>query len=211
MKIIFSHGWGCDHHIGNPLNALLQAEGFSVEFMDRGYWGRAKRLDFDPNALYVTHSQGLYDVLEYGQSPKALCVINGFTCFHQRDDWPHGVPDRLLQRMIRQWGRDPQKVWADFMDRAQLDQPQWGEGGDLLTLEAGLKQLQTADYRQVFAALTCPIKAIYGLEDAIVSPALSEQAFQACEVEAWQGGHFLIQSHVEQLAKTLVQWRGQIV
>jgi len=208
MKIIFMHGWGCTGAVWDPLIAQFPKDECGV--WDRGYWGQPSLVPFDPAAVYVTHSQGLYDFLEYNQTPRALYILNGFTRFAAAPDWPAGVPARMLSRMQRQWQKNPHQVWTDFMTRAGAIAQPWDDTAHVDFLGQALAELASKDYRAALGRLTCPIHAVGTLDDVIVPETLSEACFSGCEgTMRASGGHFLMQSAPQWVTDHLKHWIGQ--
>jgi len=175
-KIIFVHGWGFDGSIWD--NVICELNDIETVCLDLGFFGQEQTSFNDKDAIFITHSMGLAWVLKNVKpSYKGLVSINGFTKFCQAEDWPEGVPQRMLSRMIRQFDKNPETVWSDFMIKSGLDNPVYPPYTNLATLSKGLKDLGEWDVREEFSALSCPKLICCAKGDMIVSEKLSDDSF----------------------------------
>jgi len=173
-RLVFVHGWGFTPDFWRPLTDMLRD--YDHKFVDLGFTGNIEPVD-DEAAFYITHSMGLAWVCEHVSKCAGIVAINGFTKFCADDDWPNGMAPRLLTRMIRQFDRDPARVWCEFMKNCGMEDPVYPQGMDEQALGTGLRYLQTCDVRKSFAALTCPKLAISAGQDQIVSEKMSTASF----------------------------------
>ncbi|MCJ2185034.1 alpha/beta hydrolase, partial [Novosphingobium sp. 1949] len=112
MKLLFVHGWGFDRHFWEPLCAHLS--GYERVVEDRGYFGAPLSPAIEGPYLAVTHSFGTMRAL--AAPAPGLCgivAINGFDRFSAAPDRA-GVPVRVIDRMLRRFGENPETVLAEF-------------------------------------------------------------------------------------------------
>lgn len=193
MKPIFLlvHGWGFDASFWAPMrDALGDIE--SVVW-DLGFRGTPTfpRLPSARSVVAVGHSYGLLWLLrERPVAWQTLVSINGFPRFTDGDDFPCGVPVRLLDRMIARFAETPEKVYIDFMARSGLAEPQV-QGLDYAMLADGLNGLRHWDERGRIAGLGLADLVLAGRNDPIVPGPLTENSFAGSDIRWHEGGHLL--------------------
>jgi pimeloyl-[acyl-carrier protein] methyl ester esterase len=175
-KLVFVHGWGFGPSFWQDV--IVNLSDMETQCLDLGFFGPAQT-DIDGDDLvFVTHSMGLPWVLKHVQTDyNGLIAINGFTKFCSADDWSQGIDPRVLSRMIRQFQKNPQQVWTDFMIKCGLKNPICPESVNEEALLKGLQNLQGWDVRQEYAQLNSPILTIAAKEDEIVPNGLSLDCF----------------------------------
>ena len=188
---LFAHGWGFDATLWDAMrDALPDADTAAVE---RGYLGAVPRWPgVPPGAILVGHSAGVLDLLSDPPPQCAgLVAINGFSRFAAAVDFPHGVPDRVLQRMLGRLALDPQATVAEFRARCGSDVAVCGSLHPL-RLREGLEALCERDLRASPGRSGLRLLALAGTNDPIVPPALTRDCFEAAET-IWHpaAGHLL--------------------
>lgn len=189
--LLLVHGWGFDAAFWKPLQAALP-DLDSVAW-DLGFRGPpvTPALPADRPIIAVGHSLGFLWLLQ--ERPcrwDKLVAINGFPRFTKTEDFPAGVPSRLLDRMIGKLAGAPAAVTQDFLTRCGLDPAAYPMDEATLNAERlgwGLNGLAQWDQRQ-----NCrPDLVLAGRDDPIVSAAMTEAAFASPSVEWQDGGHLL--------------------
>ncbi|WP_367644010.1 alpha/beta fold hydrolase, partial [Achromobacter ruhlandii] len=97
--LLFVHGWAFDAAFWGPLAGALADWPQAVA--DAGYFGPAHTPAPAGPVLAIGHSLGALRLL--GEPPPGclgLVAINGFARFGAADDFPEGVPARMLDRML---------------------------------------------------------------------------------------------------------------
>lgn len=186
--LVFVHGWGFTPDFWHPLADRLGEH--EHKFVDLGFAGNVQSVE-DENVVYITHSMGMSWVCENITTCAGVIAINGFTKFCADDNWPDGMAPRLLARMIRQFDRDPARVWCEFMKNCGMEDPVYPQGLDASALLDGLRFLQTCDVREGFATLDCPKLAIAAGQDQIVSEKMSTASFGEDVIWYKDGNHLL--------------------
>lgn len=186
-RITLLHGWGYDAGFWGGVVPLLA--GYDVDTPDLGYFSQsmknpalATRRNDAPDdrtpRLAVGHSLGALRWLVADDAPwDALVIINGFPRFTATDDFPHGVPPRVLARMQRRFSKTPTEVLAEFQNACGAPGP--ALPADPGPLAQGLEFLVSADGRARLAERREDIHILASRDDAIVPAALSEAAFAA--------------------------------
>ncbi|WP_135078222.1 alpha/beta hydrolase [Terasakiella sp. SH-1] len=187
-KLVFVHGWGFDPSFWEGVTMFLPT--FDKEFVDLGFKGEENPV-IDPNAVYVTHSMGLPWALEHVPSCKGLIAINGFTKFCADENWPDGVAPRMLQRMISQFDKMPEKVWTDFMKNCGDLFPVYSDAFHTQELSEGLKYLSQCDVRQAFESFDGKFMAIASETDRIIPEKLTSTSFGEEVIWYKEGNHLL--------------------
>lgn len=170
--------------------------------------------------IALGHSLGFCHLLRLchqGVDLKKVLAINGFTAFVQRDDWPCGIPLRVLQRMEKALLRDPLSAVHLFQCNAGMTQDESHDylrdkSYNPLALRAGLRLLTSVDYRRTWSELTAD-KSFKSLilaskNDAIVPHVLTEACFGRkaplwLEAKNRQGGHLLALLAAEEIVAAL--------
>ncbi|MDV7338721.1 alpha/beta hydrolase [Terasakiella sp. A23] len=188
-KLVFVHGWGFDPSFWDEIIPAFCDH--DVQCIDLGFYGNEKT-DLPDEAVYITHSMGLAWVLQNANQINGLIAINGFTKFCQADDWPAGVPERMLTRMIRQFDKAPDAVWAQFMTNSGVNDPVWSDTADIQGMKEGLACLLNWDVRDLYTSLQCPKMILSSRNDQIVPEKLSLAAFPEDIIWYKEANHVLV-------------------
>ncbi|MCB2076565.1 MAG: alpha/beta fold hydrolase [Novosphingobium sp.] len=191
MTALFYHGWGFDHSIWNKV--VGQLEGWRALFVDRGYFGQARRPVPDGPNLVVAHSFGTMLALhDPPQGCVGIVAINGFDRF-VADSASPGVHPRILRRMADRFEGDPLSVLREFRGRCGCETSPPHPDKDALGEDLHL--LATMDCRDDTAATPLPILSLQGDADPILPEAMRDTIFgRAHRIERRTvagGGHLL--------------------
>lgn len=209
MKTLaFVHGWGFDAHFWRPVADRLPD--FARVFVDLGFRGEPLR----PGAnapIVVGHSMGFAWALAAFPKPWSGAVaVNGFARFTRAQDFIAGTPPRSLERMIARFATHPAEVTRDFLERCGVDAPDT-ETIRPAPLAEALKWLGECDERATLAGLDCPVMALAGTHDAIVSKAMSLDSFPpACLTLVEGAGHLLPWTHPDWVAAQIRQFAANL-
>jgi pimeloyl-[acyl-carrier protein] methyl ester esterase len=189
--VLLVHGWGFDASFWAPMQMFL--DGIESVAWDLGYFGAPSYplLPTDRPVVAVGHSFGLLWLLH--KRPvvwRALVSMNGFPRFAGGDDFPAGVPARVLDRMIGRFAEMPDKVYGDFMTRCGVAAPR-PQGLDYQALAEGLNALRHWDGRSRMADLGPEDLALAGRNDPIVPADLTEHGFDGMTIRWHDAGHLL--------------------
>jgi len=195
--LVFVHGWALGPDFWNSAAGRLR--GLTLQKADLGFTG-TPALPQVERPLVIAHSLGLMWALIHLPQPWAgVIAVNSFTRFSRSDDFP-GVEPRLLGRMKAKLDHDPGVVAHDFLRRCGVDNPQT-DGLDKAMLAQGLDWLDGWDQRQAFARLDCPVLAVAGSNDPIVTVDHSRACFGTRALTVIDGaGHLVPQTHAAWLA-----------
>lgn len=185
MRILLVHGWGFDPGVWAPLRAGWPVHDWQA--LDLGYFGPA-RCEPPPDLdLVVGHSFGcLWAMGDPALAGIPLIAVNGFPRFTAAEGYPHGVPARVLERMLRRLREAPGEVLAAFHARCGTSVPA-GEP-DMERLHADLARMRDQDARSLPGQ---PVLACAAADDPLVAPELSRQAFPGRVRMLADGGHVL--------------------
>lgn len=147
LPLYLVHGWGFDASFWTTM--LDHLPGVEASIVDAGYFGAPSRPLFPQTPyLAVGHSAGSLSLLNQDlPGCEGLVLFNGFARFSAADDFPDGVPTRVLERMRRQLQKSPEAVLADFRKRCGTGEPLPGLP-DIERLDAGLEKLLLDDARE---------------------------------------------------------------
>jgi pimeloyl-[acyl-carrier protein] methyl ester esterase len=203
-KVVFVHGWGFDPSFWDPVRERL--DGVKSGALNLGFFGEENIIEGD---VYITHSMGLAWTL-LNAKPKALIAINGFTKFCSNEEWVDGVAPRMLHRMIRQFDRNPDKVWCDFMTNSGMKNPEFPDGANPQTLCKGLQNLENWDVREAFSAFSGKKLILSSNKDRIVPEKLTSASFGDDVIWYKEGNHLLPISDPQSVADNIREFLDQI-
>jgi len=197
--LVFVHGWGFDSNFWQPVAECLPD--FARVFVEFGFHGGVVNQPKMPGAVVIAHSMGFAWALANIPRPWAGAIaVNGFARFTRAPDFVSGVAPRMVERMLSRFQSEPDKVTADFLRRCGLADP---VVTDLETKPLGdaLEWLSNCDQRGALGRLDCPLLALAGTSDAIVSEPMSRESFAGHPLILAQGsGHLLPLSNPEWVA-----------
>ena len=197
--ILCIHGWGMGPEVWHPLR--IQLTGRNLQLANLGFSGPSAR-PLAAAPIIIAHSLGLMWALAHVPLPwSGLIAVNSFTRFTRSEDGFPGVEPRLVARMQARLDSDPTQVVGDFLTRCGLSQPPPGPF-DAARLAEGLEMLHHGDQRQTLQRLHCPILAIGGGADPIVTPSHSRACFPHPQIIE-DGGHLLPLTHTSWLAQRI--------
>ena len=175
-------------YYGQPTNPLapFPLDGGGVG--DGGDLSAAPQLNRHPHSRPLPHRGGEESapILGVGQSLGALellaepppglagvVALDGFARFGRAEDFPQGVPSRVLERMKARLGEGG---LAEFVERAGGQLPQGEPDQDRLA--AGLDRLHALDGR----ACRLPVWRLHADHDPIAALAMADASFEGLDV-----------------------------
>jgi len=190
--LVFVHGWAFEPGFWDPLRKLLDA--WPQWVLDMGYFmpGAPDQEELPPGPLVmIGHSFGyMRAMLHAPERVRAWVSINGFTRFSAGPDFPHGVAERVLQRMAARLLASPAAVVDDFRRRCGAGPA--GSAPRQQILARDLDAMLTQDLRALNRQRSAPLLTMAGEADPIVPPGMTRDAFDGDEIDwAPEGGHLL--------------------
>ncbi|MEO5341606.1 MAG: hypothetical protein H7837_14005 [Magnetococcus sp. MYC-9] len=184
--LVMVHGWGLGPGLWHGVRRALPE--YRCHTLDLGFFGRPRlQVPEAEPLLMVGHSLGflwlLHHLPQASWRPQCagLVSIAGFSRFSRADDFPHGVPDRLLERMVQRLPADAVGVLQAFCRRGGGAGTAWPLVVDPAPLQQGLRWLQTWDGRATLAAWQGPLFSLAAWADPIVPAALTQGCFATTE------------------------------
>ncbi len=210
-EVVFVPGWGLEKGFWTFVQAaLIDMSGLNLRCMTIELGSTISLPPSKTFRLVVGHSTGFLWLLQ--QRPflwDCLIAVNGFTRFIADKNFPQGVEEDLLQRMLSHFQQNPNIVVAAFLRRCGIRRPKSVPPHTVPILRQGLFCLRDWDARQAFTTEKAPLLILAGGADLIVPPAMTKACFHhRSDVPIfWQpaGGHLLPLSHPEWLAIRI--WR----
>lgn len=183
-RILLVHGWSFDASLWDAvIEALPEHECLALDF---GYFGPPRGEVPDHLDLVAGHSFGcLWAMRDPRLEVIPLVAVNGFPRFSAAPDFPHGIPVRVIERMLKRLQEAPEEVLQAFRERlgALPVLPPF----ELGRLARDLERLRDEDAR----GGRQPLLALAAADDPLLPMALSEQAFPDTLRVASKGGHLL--------------------
>ncbi|WP_205880227.1 alpha/beta fold hydrolase [Lichenicoccus roseus] len=188
-RLRFENGWAMPAGVWDGVRAELARAGLPPSGGGAGA----------TPVLAVGHSLGVLRLLlEPPPGMVGLVAINGFTRMTAGPDFPAGIDPRVLRRMAQRLSQEPGATVAAFRERCGWLSPRGGvEAPEVSSLAAGLRLLREGDGRAALAALRCPVLALAGSDDPIVTSAMTRDSFAGLQSLRWVegGGHLLPLTH----------------
>jgi pimeloyl-[acyl-carrier protein] methyl ester esterase len=175
VTLLFVHGWALDRTLWNKVLDVLGDDADGAMVRDAGYYGHSADPVAEAPVLGVGQSLGALELL--AEPPAGLVgvvTLDGFARFGRAEDFPQGVPGRVLERMK---ARIADGALAEFVERAGGELPQ-GEP-DARRLSAGLDRLHTLDGR----ACRLPVWRLHAEHDPIATLAMADASFAGLKVQ----------------------------
>lgn len=127
----------------------------------------------------------LYLAKRYPQKVRKLCLIASFAKFLATDDYPEGLTNPALGKMITLFQQDYPKYMRQFLELQLLHNdnrkdilaaimPDLIQPGAPAALSSALTALSQADARPLLKDITVPVCLIYGGKDSITPPRMGE-------------------------------------
>ena len=175
MRLLFAHGWALDRTLWDGVLTALGEDAAQAVVLDAGYYGRPAPLpEIDGPVLGVGQSLGALELLaDPPAGLKGVVVLDGFARFGQAEDFPQGVPARVLARMNK---RVADGALAEFLERAGGMVPDGTP--DVARLTQGLERLETLDGRPC----ALPLWRLHSAGDPIATLAMADAAFEGLDV-----------------------------
>ena len=195
LPLVFVHGWAFGPEIWAPIPAARPH--CASQMLDFGYFSAPPQTELPQRPfIAIGHSLGaLWLLSTMPQYCRGMVLINGFARFTASDDFPHGIPPRLLTRMRRRMAAAPNDTVRDFRREAGTDLPFPGPPNPQ-RLDDGLHLLLGLDARQGARMAHCPVSCVAGTRDPIAPPALTQDSFAPSTAIEWHdGGHLLPLTH----------------
>ena len=164
-------GWAHGADSLQPLADLL-ADEFNIRILTGAQVLAEQKI---PDADYIVgwSMGGMLAIEHLPAACKKLVLISSTARFCAAENYPCGVPEKMLRRMIVQLRRDPAAVLAEFYKNVSYPRPpQPAEPGG--QLDEGLDYLLTADLRTTVPSLGIPVLLLHGGKDLIIPPEASD-------------------------------------
>jgi pimeloyl-[acyl-carrier protein] methyl ester esterase len=203
VKLLFAHGWALDRTLWTGVLEALGPLAAGAVVLDAGYYGRPHHppvLEPERRWLGIGQSLGALELLTEAPVPLVgVVAIDGFARFGQTEDFPQGVPARVLHRMSK---RVADGALAEFLERAGGVVPDGTP--DIARLTAGLDRLHTLDGR----ASPLPVWRLQSADDPIAALAMADASFAGMDVRARQvrqAGDHLSPIHAPEACAALIR------
>lgn len=201
-KVYLIHGWAANRHIFDDLIPRLPAT-WQIRALDLPGHGQAPfdgRFDvaatadalaaqIDEPAYLLGWSLGgqvaLYLAARHPEKVRALCLTASFAKFQAAPDYPEGLSNPALAKMVSLFGQDYHKYMKQFLQLQFLyvkDQqpildkilPDIVQHGTPAALQAALDAVAEADARAFLPKIQAPTLLVFGGKDSITPPRMGE-------------------------------------
>ena len=243
-NVYLIHGWAANHHIFDDLVPRLPADwrihtpdlpGHGAAPFD-GTFDVAAAADalaarIDEPACILGWSLGgqvaLYLAARHPEKVRALCLTASFARFQAAPDYPEGLSNPALAKMVALFGQDYHKYMKQFLQLQFLyakDQhpilekilPDIVKHGAPAALQAALDAVALADARAFLPEIAAPALLIFGGKDSITPQRMGEEGKVVLRVAVTpQGSASEVQIHTssgstrldESAQKTVRNWK----
>ena len=201
-KVYLIHGWAANRHVFDDLIPRLPAD-WQIRALDLPGHGDAPFAEpFDIATIAETfaaqidtpaHILGwslgglvaLYLAALYPDKIRSLCLTAGFARLTADTDYPEGLANPALGKMVGAFRQDYAKHIKQFLQLQLLHTPNSAEilhkilpdlsrHGTPAALQAALDAVNQADARPLLAHIRTPSLLVFGQKDAITPPRMGE-------------------------------------
>lgn len=194
--VLLLHGWGANRHIFKNFVQQLQHPQRVIQALDLPGHGSH---DFDDVFNIQTIAQqiamqmqspqhlfawslgsliALHIAAQYPEKVKSLTICAGFARLLAADDYPEGLKQVALSRMVPLFQQDYPRYMRQFLELQLMNTdnrqeiihavlPDVVQHGSPPALQAALNALEQADARSLLASIQAPTLLIYGGKDSI--------------------------------------------
>lgn len=182
--LTFVHGWGFSKEFWKPVTSLLRD--FPMYSIDLGFINNNLISDDiiqliseqQQNTIAIGHSLGfLYLLKQFPYKFHHYVAINSFLRFSKNDDYPAGVPPRILQRMSKEIDKNVHSVLSQFYQQCQSSDSIPSKINPV-QLKTGLQYLEIEDFRNNLPLLSDKLTVIASDNDPVVSAAMTKDSFK---------------------------------
>jgi len=170
-SLIMITGWAHGASSMQPLADQL-AEDFDVQILT-GAQVLAKQSIPDADCIIGWSMGGMLAIELLPAACKKLVLISSTAKFCAAEDYPCGVQEKVLRRMIAQLRRNPAAVLEEFYKNVRFPRPPQPVE-PVEQLAEGLDYLLTADLRSNVPTIGIPVLLLHGEKDLIIPPEASD-------------------------------------
>lgn len=236
--VLLLHGWAANHHVFDDLISRLPAAGVYLTPDLPGHGQAAMPDEFDvatiANELAATLTEpvhvvgwslgghiALYLVANHPHLVKSLCLTASFAQFLAADDYPAGLTNPALAKMVTLFQQDFDKYMTQFFQLQFLYAkehlpilkqvlPKVCQFGPPPALAAALDAIERSNARACLAQIQAPTLLLFGQKDAITPPAMGtylHQHIAGSQLHFFErASHAPFLSHADEFAHTLTQF-----
>ncbi len=201
-NVYLIHGWAANRHVFDDLIPRLPAD-WRISAPDLPGHGQAPfdgtfdvaatadaiAAQISEPACILGWSLGgqvaLYLAARHPEKVRALCLTASFARFQAAPDYPEGLSNPALAKMVALFGQDYHKYMKQFLQLQFLyakDQhailenilPDIVKHGSPAALQAALDAVADADARPLLAGIQAPTLLVFGGKDSITPPRMGE-------------------------------------
>jgi len=236
--VLLLHGWAANHHVFDDLINKLPPDGDYHTPDLPGHGLVPMPPVFDMAAIATGYAQtltepvhllgwslgghiALYLAANHPHLVKSLCLTASFAKFLADDDYPEGLKNPALGKMVTLFEQDYNQYMTQFFqlqflyakDRlAILKQvlPKVCQYGPPPALKEALNAIEKADARPLLKRISTPTLLLFGQKDAITPPAMGQYLHQhiaGSQLHLFErASHAPFLSHADEFAQVLTQF-----
>ncbi len=236
--VLLLHGWAANHHVFADLIHRLPSDGVYLTPDLPGHGRTPMPSEFDVAAIadklaatltepvhLVGWSLGghiaLYLAARHPHLVKSLCLTASFAKFMASADYPEGLQNPALAKMVTLFNQDFDKYMTQFFQLqflyakehlATLDQvlPLVCQYGPPPALAMALQAIENSDARAFLALIQAPSLLLFGQKDAITPPRMGHYLHQHLansQLHLFErASHAPFLSHADEFAQALTQF-----
>lgn len=206
-SVLIISGWAHGLEAIRPMGDAL-SDVFDIRLMS-GNEVLKKRGIPDADIIITGSMGGLLALELLPDRCRKLVLISSTARFCAGEDYPCGIPERILQRMVLRMQKDPAAVLRDFYINVHAPHPPLptDPGCPPAELVNGLEYLLHADLRDSIPGISIPVLLLHGAQDRIIPAAAAEwlqEHLPDSRLQIFPGaGHALPAHHFEDVMKAL--------
>lgn len=212
-SLLIVSGWAHDLDAITPMGNALESR-FNVQ-LQTGAQVLRDRVIRETDFIITGSMGGLLAVELLPDSCRKLVLISSTAKFCSSADYPFGIHEKVLHRMIVQLEREPETVLNEFFknvhhplrESRQARSMREHTSLDVGELVTGLEYLFQSDVRDLVPQIEIPVLLLHGAEDRIIPPQASEWLHthlpDSCLQIVENDGHALPAHHFETVIKAI--------
>lgn len=206
ISLYLIHGWGVNAHIFKDFLTLLPENWQTRALNLAGHGNQPLVGEFsiiqaaDDIAKHITHPSFVLGwslgtqvaqhlVARYPEKIQGIILISGFAKLRKSEDYPEGIDNALLNKMVQLFQHDYAKHVRQFLELQLLHTPERRfiieqimpdliQHGSPSALRSALDALEQADTRALLPELNVPALILCGNKDTLTPPRMSHYLAQ---------------------------------
>ncbi|MDI2090231.1 alpha/beta fold hydrolase [Commensalibacter oyaizuii] len=216
-QLLFVHGWGFSKEFWNKI--LPYCSNYKIHLLDIGFISNQPTseqelhsfISHQDHIVAVGHSLGfLYLLKQFPHRFKHYIAINSFARFSKTENFIHGIPTRILDRMSKGLEQPKTETLSQFYQQCGYTPSSSIKDINIPLLQLGLKWLKTEDVSHIIPLISDKLTVISSTNDPVIPQAMTTASFPTQHIH-WVDSHtHLLPITHPKLCVTLIQQNAML-